>query len=83
MVVGFEEKPDIVRHILAGIYVMKPDIFQFLDYNQYYNMDDLIKDMLKKQVSISKYEIKEYWLDIGKIEDYKRGQDAYDSYFKE
>ena len=29
LVIGIEEKPDIITYALAGIYVMKPDIFKF------------------------------------------------------
>ena len=45
-------------------------------------MDDLINLLLKKEYKISKYEIMEYWLDIGRLSDYERAQDDYNKYFK-
>ncbi len=82
-VTGIEEKPDFIVHILAGIYVMKPEIFNMLPYNEYFNMDELIKDMLRKNITVTKYEMAEYWLDIGHIEDFEKAQDLYDKHFKD
>ena len=44
--------------------------------------DELIKKMLREHVPIAKYEMKEYWLDIGRIDDYERAQSVYNTHFK-
>lgn len=82
-VTGIEEKPNIKTNILAGIYIMKPEIFNFIEYNKKYNMDKLIYDMILKKKKIAKYNIKEYWLDIGVVDDYKKVQEIYNNHFKE
>jgi len=82
-VTGIEEKPDIVTYALAGIYVVDPAIFPLIPENRYFGMDSLIRRMLEEKLPISKYEIEEYWLDIGRIEDYEKAQEAYDTHFKE
>jgi len=81
-VTDIQEKPDIVMYILAGIYVMKPGIFDLIPGNTYYGMDTLIKDMLKRKLPIAKYDLQEYWLDIGRLSDYEKAQDAYHTHFK-
>ena len=81
-VTGIDEKPDIVMYILAGIYVMKPEIFRFFPDGDFVGMDMLIKSILEKQRQVSKYELKEYWLDIGRIEDYYTAQKDYNSIFR-
>jgi len=73
-VTGIEEKPDIITYALAGIYIMKPEIFKFIPENEYYGMDSLIKQMLSEQSPISKYELNEFWLDIGRIDDFESAQ---------
>jgi NDP-mannose synthase len=78
-----EEKPDIVTYALAGIYVMKPSIFEFIPNNEYYGMDALIKKLLAEGKPIYKYEIKDYWIDIGRIEDYEKAQHAYKEMYNE
>lgn len=73
-VTGIEEKPDMITFALAGIYIMKPEIFKFIPENEYYGMDSLIKQMLSVQSPISKYELNEFWLDIGRIDDFESAQ---------
>lgn len=80
-VIGIEEKPDIITYALAGIYIMEPDIFNLIPDNEYYGMDSLIKKMLASQLPISKYELKEYWLDIGRIDDFETAQKDFDENF--
>ena len=81
-VTGIEEKPELEKYIIAGIYVMTPEIFSLVPDNQNYNMDELIMNMLAKKIPITKYEIKEYWLDIGRVEDYKKAQVDYKKHFE-
>jgi NDP-sugar pyrophosphorylase family protein len=80
-VTGIEEKPDIITYALAGIYIMKPEIFKFIPEKEYYGMDSLIKKMLSEQIPISKYELKEYWLDIGSIDDFGAAQKEFHENF--
>ncbi len=82
-VTGIEEKPNIVMYILSGIYVMKPEIFKFFPDDEYFGMDSLILKMLAEDSIISKYELKEYWLDIGRINDYEKAQEIYNEHFHE
>jgi len=81
-VTGIQEKPDIITYILAGIYIMKPEIFEHIPENIYFGMDLLIKKFLSNKIPVSKYEISEYWLDIGRLTDYEKAQDIYNKHFK-
>ncbi len=76
-----EEKPDFRLEILAGIYVMKPTIFDLIPPDTYYGMDSLIKDMLRRQIPVARYEMKDYWLDIGQLSDYQQAQEVYQEHF--
>jgi NDP-sugar pyrophosphorylase family protein len=44
-------------------------------------MDDLIKLMIQKEFPVGKYHLKEYWLDIGRLNDYEKAQDLYNKNF--
>lgn len=79
-VTGIQEKPDIVMYILAGIYVMKPEIFKFFPKDKYFGMDTLIKNMLNEDEIITKYDLYEYWLDIGRLDNYEKAQNFYQDY---
>jgi NDP-sugar pyrophosphorylase family protein len=82
LVTRIEEKPNIVTFALAGMYVMHPDIFNLIPAGEYFGMDKLIQTMLDRGLPIAKYEMQEYWLDIGRIDDYQEAQDAYQRHFK-
>jgi len=79
-VTSIEEKPNIVTYALAGIYVMKPGIFSLIPENEYFGIDNLIQVMLARNLSVTKYEIKEYWIDIGRVDDYEKIQEISDTF---
>jgi NDP-mannose synthase len=76
-VTDIEEKPNLITYILAGIYVMTPEIFGYIPDGEYFGMDLLIKKLLAKNKSIAKYEMSEYWLDIGRASDYEKANEFY------
>jgi len=80
-IVGVEEKPDLKLEILAGIYMFKPPMLDLIPKGRYYGMDTLIKDMIARHLKIAKYPIREYWLDIGRVNDYEVAQEAYREHF--
>lgn len=81
LVTDIAEKPDFVTYILAGIYIMKPEILNYIPEGQLYGMDKLIKKLLEQKVPVLKYELSEYWLDIGKYDDFQKAQDDYKKHF--
>jgi NDP-mannose synthase len=81
-IVDVEEKPNLQMEILSGIYILKPPVLDIIPDDTYYGIDTLIKDMIKGRKKVGKYLIKEYWLDIGRVDDYETAQKAYDEHFK-
>jgi NDP-sugar pyrophosphorylase family protein len=80
-IIAVEEKPDLVIEVLAGIYFMKPGILQYIPNDMYFGVDHLIKKMLAHSAAIGRYLMTEYWLDIGRIDDYNEAQSAYARHF--
>lgn len=80
-VTGVEEKPDLAFEILAGIYFFTPAIFESIPEDEYFGMDNLIHRMLAESKPISRYQITEYWLDIGQVEDYTQAREEYAKHF--
>ena len=76
-----EEKPDFSFEIIGGIYVIKPEIFDLIPIDTYYGIDNLIKDMLAKNMPVARYPTTDYWLDIGQVDDYQVAQEAYNEHF--
>jgi NDP-sugar pyrophosphorylase family protein len=77
-VTEIQEKPEFLTYALAGMYVMTPDLLKLIPQNEYFGMDSLMKVMLQKGMPIAKYEVEEYWLDIGRVDDYQKAQDLYE-----
>ncbi len=76
-ITDIEEKPSITTYALAGIYVLKPEILRFIPKNTYYGIDMLLHYMLQNGMPIIKYDLQEYWVDIGRMDDYERAQKDY------
>ena len=79
---GVQEKPDFKFEILAGIYLMRPAVFEVIPEDTYYGIDSLIKDMLAGNRRVGKYLCQDYWLDIGQLHDYETAQKEYGTHFK-
>jgi dTDP-glucose pyrophosphorylase len=71
---GIEEKPQQKFLCNAGIYLINPEVCNFIPYNVEVDMTDIIDNLVKKGLPIATFPIFEYWLDIGKMEDLKKAQ---------
>lgn len=76
-----EEKPDFLIEVVAGIYFLRPAIHERIPAATYFGIDDLIGQMLAEGAPIGRYLMSEYWLDIGRIDDYSQAEAAYREYF--
>lgn len=81
-VTKIEEKPNFEIEVLAGIYLMKPEVLRLIPDHTYFGMDTLITTMLDQSLPVAKYVIREYWLDIGQMPDYQQAQQAYKDHFE-
>jgi dTDP-glucose pyrophosphorylase/predicted transcriptional regulator len=68
------EKPVQLYHINAGIYVINPNIIEQVGPDTVIDMPTLLESHIDKQGKVMMFPIHEYWLDIGRMEDYKRAQ---------
>lgn len=67
------EKPVQRFHVNAGIYVINKDIVDSVNKNEYIDMPSLFeKHIDNSQLLI--FPFQEYWLDIGRMDDFKRAQ---------
>ncbi len=73
-VTAVREKPDVHFLVNAGIYLLEPSVYQFIEPGARADMPDLIHRLLDAKRVVSSFPIHEYWLDIGKHDDYLRAQ---------
>ena len=66
------EKPTLEHLINAGIYCINPGVVDLIPDNEYFEITDLINLCIKNNRKVGSCEINGYWMDIGKIEDYRK-----------
>ena len=74
-VTELREKPSLAFFINAGIYLLEPRAWDSIPEGVHFDMTDLIKVLLDEGRTVASFPIIEYWLDIGRPEDYQRAQD--------
>ena len=76
---SIEEKPTMDYLINGGIYCVNPHVIDYIPDDEYYEITDLINRCIQEGKKVGSYEIRDYWMDIGRIEDYyKVNEDVYD-----
>ena len=79
--IGIEEKPNQNFYVNAGIYVLSPQVAAFIEPGKPMDMPDLFLRVVKHGDIASVYPIREYWMDIGRIEDLDRARIEYQTVF--
>ena len=74
LVRAVREKPRINQYINAGIYIVEPQVLDYVPKNKEFNMTDLIQALIGDGQQVSAYPVLEYWLDIGQLKDYQQGE---------
>lgn len=72
LVTGLDEKPTYKFFINAGVYLIEPNVFQLIKHQEHLDATDLIDRLMSAGRKVVGFPIHEYWLDIGRPEDYLR-----------
>ncbi len=71
---GVDEKPQQVFRCNAGIYVLNPELLRLVPKGRTYDMTDLLADALRGGLPVCTFPLREYWLDIGQLNDLERAR---------
>ena len=71
-ITGLVEKPTYRFHVNAGIYVINKSVILDVKKNEYLDMPTLFESIIGQEAHV--YPFHEYWLDIGRMDDFKRAQ---------
>lgn len=74
-ITSITEKP--VQHffINAGIYLLSPELVKSVSTGVHIDMPTLLQQSIDRGQPVSMFPVHEYWLDIGRMEDFRRAQD--------
>jgi dTDP-glucose pyrophosphorylase/CBS domain-containing protein len=71
-IVKISEKPTLRYLVNAGIYLLNAEVCGRVPRDRPYDMTDLIEALVADGGRVVGFPIREYWIDIGRIEDYER-----------
>lgn len=80
-ITSIEEKPIHKFFVNAGIYVLSPKVFEYVPKNQFYDMPTLFETLINNQMKTISFPVHEYWIDIGRIEEFEKANNEYKNIF--
>jgi len=80
-ILSIEEKPIQKFFVSAGIYLLSPEVLKYIPQNEFYDMPTLFEKLIGLNKNTISFPLREYWLDIGRIEEYHKANDEYDEVF--
>lgn len=78
--VSLQEKPVFRFFVNAGIYCLDPVVLDYV-HPGWLDMPDLLNRLMAEKRRVTSFPIHEYWLDIGRLDDYERAQTDYKTLF--
>ena len=69
-----QEKPIKSFMVNAGIYVLNQSALRLIPENSYFDMPSLLEKMLQSGNKVGAFPIHEYWLDIGRKDDFEQAE---------
>lgn len=73
-VISLKEKPTYTYYSNAGIYMFKKEYVNLIPKNKHFNATDLMEKLYSTNKRVVHYPILDYWLDIGKPDDFEKAQ---------
>ena len=74
VVTALKEKPSYTYQSNAGIYIFKKKYLKYIPVGIKYDATDLIEKLISEGKKVVSFQILDYWLDIGRKEDYEKAQ---------
>jgi len=73
MLTNIKEKPEYDFLVNTGMYLLNPEVLEYIPKNQFYHITHLINKLQKEGFSIGVYPVSEKsWVDVGKWEEYNK-----------
>ncbi len=72
--IGIKEKPTYTYQSNGGVYLIKKTLLKHIPKDSFFNATDLVEVLLSKNLKITTFSFRGYWLDVGRKEDYIKAQ---------
>jgi NDP-mannose synthase len=74
---SYDEKPLYSFNVSMGVYVYEPHVLRYIPKGQYLDFPDLVRLLLEMDEKVIGFQSQDYWMDIGRREDYELAQTEY------
>jgi len=80
-IINIDEKPMHRFFVNAGIYILEPEVLKHIPANTQLDMTAVLDTLIAANDAPAAFPIREYWLDIGRLDDYDRARGEYNGIF--
>jgi dTDP-glucose pyrophosphorylase len=74
-ITSLKEKPTFNYYANSGIYLIKKKFLDLIPCDQCFHATDMIELLISRKMNVVRYPLLGYWVDIGRLEDYRKVQD--------
>lgn len=76
-ILSIEEKPVHKFFVSGGVYVLDSKALEFVPDDEFYDMPTLFETVIAQKLKSVSFPIHEYWLDIGRMEEFEKANDEF------
>ena len=76
-VTQYIEKPKLFYQVSMGVYAFEPEILKFIPTKTKFDFPELVNLLLQKKRKVAVYPSRDFWLDIGRPDDYARAVEIF------
>lgn len=80
-ILSIKEKPVQKFFVSAGIYMLSPEILKYIPQDEFYDMPTLFEKLISEKKNAISFPLREYWLDIGRMEEFEKANNEYHEIF--
>ena len=80
-ILSIEEKPVHQFFVSGGVYILSHEVLKYIPKDEFYDMPTLFKKMIEEKEKSISFPIHEYWLDIGRIEEFEKANNEFHKVF--
>ena len=79
---SIEEKPIQHFFVSGGVYILNSNALEFIPNDKFFDMPTLFEKLIAENKKSISFPIREYWLDIGRMEEFEKAQIEYKRIFE-
>jgi NDP-sugar pyrophosphorylase family protein len=80
-ILSIEEKPVQKFFVSGGVYTLDNKVLDFIPDDEFYDMPTLFEKVIKEKLKSISFPIYEYWLDIGRIDEFEKANNEFHEVF--